>query len=324
MTTNEETQKSPIWWAIEESLLALEGQAVTQENKEETIQKIAGDLDEKGYNIFGSGGNMMSLRWAMDDMLEAGRPMLKDFNDSLSGFKLEDLGNPCHASYKLTDNLGVTWKEIKQSYKRDTLVDIFKETKLDLLVKKAKGLDVEGDLGIRLLIGEEVESQTIIERMEITQEKLDQVNADIAAEIAMRNKVVSLLEKVEGKSDEEKVKYLFDNEITEELIIEVAKIDQSAIDAAKKAIEEELKEKQRLAEEAAAKKKAEAEGPALEDITPEDMYNHIYAIREIMEFSDVEKEIRVMCEQSAVPKALVDIAISDPEKLDELEKQVEG
>jgi hypothetical protein len=38
----------------------------------------------------------------------------------------------------------------------------------------------------------------------------------------------------------------------------------------------------------------------------------------------VEKEIRVMCEQSSIPKALVDIAVSDPDKLDELEKAAEG
>ena len=54
------------------------------------------------------------------------------------------------------------------------------------------------------------------------------------------------------------------------------------------------------------------------------MLDHIEAIREIMEFSDQEKEIRVMCEQSAIPKALVEIAVSEPEKLDELEKQAEG
>jgi hypothetical protein len=89
-------------------------------------------------------------------------------------------------------------------------------------------------------------------------------------------------------------------------------------------MEEELKEKERLEAEAAAKKKAEAEGPALEDIAPEDMIDHIDAIREIMEFSDQEKEIRVMCEQSSIPKALVDIAVSEPDKLDELEKQAEG
>ena len=42
------------------------------------------------------------------------------------------------------------------------------------------------------------------------------------------------------------------------------------------------------------------------------------------ELSEEEKDIRVMCEQSAIPKALVDIAVSDPDKLDELEKQAEG
>ena len=40
--------------------------------------------------------------------------------------------------------------------------------------------------------------------------------------------------------------------------------------------------------------------------------------------SNEEKEIRVMCEQSAIPNALADIAVSEPEKLDELEKQAEG
>ena len=69
---------------------------------------------------------------------------------------------------------------------------------------------------------------------------------------------------------------------------------------------------------------AEAEGPSLEEISPEDMLDHIEALREIMEFSDVEKEIRVMAEQSGVPKALVDIVISDPDRLDELEAEAEG
>jgi len=31
-----------------------------------------------------------------------------------------------------------------------------------------------------------------------------------------------------------------------------------------------------------------------------------------------------MCEQSSIPEALVDIAISDPDKLDELEKKAGG
>jgi len=84
------------------------------------------------------------------------------------------------------------------------------------------------------------------------------------------------------------------------------------------------KEKQRLEEEAAARKKAEAAGPALEDIPPDEMLEYIASIRDIFEFSDQEKEIRVMCEQSSIPKALVDIAVSEPGRLDELEKAAQG
>jgi hypothetical protein len=104
----------------------------------------------------------------------------------------------------------------------------------------------------------------------------------------------------------------------------MAKVDPGDIDAVKQAMEEELKEKQRLAEEEAARKKKAAEGPALEDIPPDEMLEHIESIRDIMEFSDKEKEIRVMCEQSSIPKSLVDIAVSEPAKLDELEKKAEG
>ena len=136
--------------------------------------------------------------------------------------------------------------------------------------------------------------------------------------------MAKLLEAVEGKSNDEKVKHLLTNNVSEKLIIEMAKVDQGAIDGVKQAMEAELKEKQRLAEEEAARKKAEAAGPSLEDITPEEMLEHIEAIREIMEFSDVEKEIRVMCEQSSIPKALVDIAVSEPDRLDQLEKEAQG
>ena len=54
------------------------------------------------------------------------------------------------------------------------------------------------------------------------------------------------------------------------------------------------------------------------------MLEHIEAIREILDFSDQEKEIRVMCEQSGIPKALVEITISEPDKLDELEEKAEA
>ena len=101
-------------------------------------------------------------------------------------------------------------------------------------------------------------------------------------------------------------------------------LEKGTIDGVKKAMEEELKEKQRLEEEEAARKKAEAEGPSLEDIPSDELIDLIDSVREIMEFSDQEKEIRVMCEQSSIPKALVDIAVSEPDRLDELEKEAEG
>jgi tetrahydromethanopterin S-methyltransferase subunit G len=183
---------------------------------------------------------------------------------------------------------------------------------------------MQGDQGIRYLIEEEVDFQVIAKALDITDEKLDEVHEQIKAERAERARVAGLLEKVADKSNEEKVRHLFDNNVTEALIMEMAGVDRGVLDAVKQAMEDELKEKERLAAEEAERKKKEAEGPSLADISSEDMLDHIESIREIMEFSDQEKDIRVMCEQSAIPKALVDIAVSEPDKLDELEKKAEG
>jgi hypothetical protein len=210
--------------------------------------------------------------------------------------------------------------EIEKAVKRSkSIIESVENTRLNLLIAKAKGL--ADDKGIRLLIEEAVDFAVITRAMEITDEKLKQVNEQIKEERAEKARVVSLLEKVADKTKEEKTRYLFDNSVSEELIIEIAKVDQGVLDAVKKSMEEEMKEKQRLAEEEAARKKAEAEGPALENIKPEELLAYIESIREIMEFSDQEKEIRTMCEQSSIPKALVDIAVSEPDKLDELEKK---
>ncbi|MEJ2099056.1 MAG: hypothetical protein P8X68_03665 [Desulfobacterales bacterium] len=196
------------------------------------------------------------------------------------------------------------------------------KTKLDLLIAKAKGL--ADDDGIRLLIEEEVAREVITQAWGISEEKLKKVNTEMEKARAERERVAKLLEAVEGKSNEEKVKHLFANNVSEKLIIEMAKIEPDAINSVKQAMEAELKEKQRLEEEAAARRKEEAAGPALEEIPPDEMLEHIEALREIMEFSDKEKEIRVMCEQSSIPKCLVDIAVSEPERLDALEKEAEG
>ena len=322
MTTSDVSEKKPLWLLMEENILELESQDLSGEKLEASIQRIAGELDNAGYNVSHHGGNLLQLRWALNERSKVGRPFMKDFKTAIAALKLEDVADPYSATNKIINDIGKAWPKLKRSERRPDVIRIVEKTKLELLVAKAK--DMPGDEGIRLLIDEQVDPDKITSALDITGEKLEQVNSEIKKERAERERVTKLLESVEGKSDEEKVKHLFENNVSEELIIEMAKVDQDAIDGAKKAMEAELKEKQRLAEEEAARKKAEAEGPAMEDIPPEEMLDHIEAIREILEFSDQEKEIRVMCEQSGIPKALVDIAVSEPDKLDELEKQAEG
>ncbi len=321
MTTSDATEKKPLWLLIEENILELGSQDVSGENLEASIQRIAGQLDNAGYNVSHHGGNMLQLRWAMDEMRRVGRPLMKGFNAAIAALTLEDVADPYSATNKIISDIGKTFPKLKGSERRPDVIQIVEKTKLDLLIAKANGLP--DDEGIRFLIGEQVAPEVITNALEITEEKLEQVNTEMEKERAERARVAELLEAVEGKSDEEKVKHLFANNVSEKLIIEMAKVDQNAINVAKQAMEAELKEKQRLEEEAAARKKEAAAGPSLENIPPDEMLEHIEAIREILEFSDQEKEIRVMCEQSSIPKALVDIAVSEPDRLDELEKEAE-
>jgi len=322
MTTEKATKKKPLWLLIEEEFLALEPQDISGGAPEETIQRIAGNLDGKGYNVSKHGGHMVQLRFAAEDMRKVGRPLMKDFNDAIGAFTLDDVMDAYAASDKLVTDIGATWPKLKQAECRPVVIGFVEQRKLDLLIEKAKSLP--GDDGIELLINESVDFEVITSGLEITEEKLKEVNTAMEKRLAERKRVLGLLEVVKDKSDVEKVRHLFEKDVAEPLILELAGVDQSAIDGAKKAMEEEIKEKQRLAEEEAARKKAEAEGPSLDAMSPEEILGHIEAIREIMEFSDVEKEIRTMCEQSGLPKALVDIAVSDPAKLDELEKEAGG
>jgi hypothetical protein len=322
MATEEAAKMKPLWLAIEEELLALGSQGLSGEGSETVVHNIAGNLDGKGYNVSKHGGHLLQLRFALEDMRKVGNPLMEDFNAALNAPLLEDLLDQYAAADKLILDVGATWPRLKRSECRPEVIAFVEQRKLDLLIEKARGM--AGDEGIELLIDEKVDWGVITSRMEITEEKLKEVNTAMEKRAAERKRVLGLVEKVKDKSDEDKVRYLIDNNVAEPLILELGGVDQAAIDGAKKAMEEELKEKQRLAEEEAARKKKEAEGPALEDMAPDEMLAHIEAIREIMEFSDVEKEIRTMCEQSALPKALVDIAVSDPAKLDELEKQAGG
>jgi len=322
MTTSDAAEKKPLWLLIEENILELDSQGLSAENLEASIQRMAGELDNAGYNVSHHGGNMLQLRWAMNEAHKVGKPLMQDFNAAIEALTLEDVADPYSATDKLIGDIAKTWPKLKKSERRADVIRIVERTKLDLLIAKAK--DLPDDEGIRLLIEEKVDPDVITGGLDITGEKLQQVNSEMEKERAERKRVATLLEAVDGKSNEEKVKHLFKNNVSEQLIIEMAKVDQDAINSAKQAMEAELKEKQRLEEEAAAKKKEAAAGPPLEEIPPDEMLQHIEAIREIMEFSDQEKEIRVMCEQSSIPKCLVDIAVSEPDRLDVLEKEAEG
>jgi hypothetical protein len=322
MTTSNATEKKPLWLQIEENILGLDSQDLSGAKFEESVQRIAGELDNAGFNVSHHGGNLLQLRWALNETRKVGRPLMEDINAAISAYTLEDVADPYLATNTLISDIGKTWPELKKSERRSDVIQMVEKTKLDLFIAKAK--ELPGDEGIRLLIEDKVAPEVITSAMDITEEKLQQVNTQMEEERAERARAETLLGKVEGKPNEEKVKHLIENNVAEELIIEMAGVDQSAIDAVKQAMEEELKEKQRLAEEEAARKKEAAAGPSLENIPSDEMLDYIESIREIMEFSDQEKEIRVMCEQSSIPKSLVDIAVSEPEKLDELEKAAEG
>lgn len=322
MTLSDVFEEIPFWLVLEEKILALDSADFSDEKLEQTIQRIAEELDEAEYNVSGHGGNMLKLRWAVEKRCEAGEPLLKDLNAAVDALTLESASDPYAASSQLIDSLHATWPELKIAAQRADVVQIVEKTRLNLLIAKAKSM--AGDARIRYLLEENVAHGTIISEMGISDKDLEKVLDAIKKEQAEKNRVMTLLEAVDGKGSQEKVRHLIDNNVAEALILELGGFERGDIDAVKKSMEEELKEKQRLAEEEAARKKAEAEGPSLEDIPSDQMIDLIDSIREIMEFSDEEKEIRVMCEQSAIPKALVDIAVSDPDKLDELEKNAEG
>ncbi len=322
MTTTHGTDNEPLWLAIERKIRDLGSQALAGDDLESAIRKVAKELDDDGYSVSRNAGAMMDLRKAMAARARVGRPMMEDLDQAFQAFTLEEVRDPYVATLKLARELGETWPRLKEFERRAHIQRIIEGIKLDLQVEKAKSLEL--DPGIRYLIQEEIEPQVIIERMEIDQETFDQVLAAVEAERAERARVRGLLEDVEDKPTEEQIRHLINKDVAEELIVEMAGVEQSAVDDVKKAMEEEIREQERKKAEAAAKKAAEAAGPPIEEIEPDEMLEHIEAIRDIMEFSDKEEEIRTMCEQSMVPKALVDVAISDPDKLDELEEKAEA
>jgi len=320
--TSAASATKPLWLSIETKIADLGSPDFDDSAKEATVHKIAGALDGEGFNVSRNAGNMLMLRRAVDARQKVGRPLLTDFNAATEALSLDNVANPIQATIAFVHQVGADWPDFKEMDKRADLRNHIDAVRLDLLVAKAGELG--GDQGIRYLLENEVVEATILERLEIDDAKLQSVKEAIAAELAEIERVKGLLAKVDGQDDVARTKHLITNDVSDASIIEIAGIGQDFIDQAKKAMEEEIKEKERLAAEAEAAKKAAAEGPKLEDIPADEMLEHIEAIREIMEFSDDPAEITAMCEQSNLPKALVEIAVSDADKLDELEAAAEG
>ncbi|MCP4682553.1 MAG: hypothetical protein GY864_09490, partial [Desulfobacterales bacterium] len=182
MGTSETAEKKPFWLLIEENILGLDSQDLSGENLEASIQRIAGELDNAGYNVSHHGGNMLQLRWAMNEAHKVGKPLLNDLNTAIAALTLDDVTDPYFVTNKLISDIGETWPILKKSECRPDIIQIVEETKLDLLITKAKGLS--GDEGIRLLIEEQVASEVITRALDITGEKLEQVNTELENELA--------------------------------------------------------------------------------------------------------------------------------------------
>ena len=322
MPENRNEGKEPLWMLIEKQIQKHTDDDFTEANSLATSRKIAEELDKTGYNVSKHGGNWMQLTAAVKARNRVGRPFMQDFNQAVSALGLGDMKDTYTTAMKIIADLGRDWPSFLASEHRADVDEIVGNKKIELMIARAK--ELSGEPGVRYLISESFEPQAIMEALGISEEEYKSVKSKVDAELAEKARVQELFAAVEDASEEDKIKHLLNKNAADELITEIGGIEQSAIDAVKKAMEEELAEKKRKEEELAAKKAAEAAGPALEDIDSDEMLEYIEGIREVQEFSDVEKDIRTMCEQSSIPKALVDIAISDPDKLDELEKEAGG
>jgi hypothetical protein len=322
MPENSYEGKEPLWMLIEKQIQKYTEEDFTEAKRFATARKIAGELDKTGYNVSKDGGNWIQLIAALEARNRVGRPFMQDFNQAVSALGIADIKDTYATAMKIIRDLGRDWPSFLASKHRADVDEIVANKKIELVIARAK--ELRGEPGIRYLISESFEPQAIMEALRVSEEEYKSIKSKVDAELVEKARVQGLLDAVLDASEKDKIKHLLNNNAADELIREIGGIEQSAIDAVRMAMEEELAEKKRKEEELAAKKAAESAGPALEDIGSDDMLKYIEGIREILEFTDVEKDIRTMCGQSSIPNALVDIAISDPDKLDELEKAAGG
>ena len=322
MAENRVEGKEPLWLLIEKQIPKYKDDDFSDAKIMETTKKIAADLDKSGYNVSKSGGNWLQLQTVIDKRKIVGKPLIKDFDKAIDALVLDDIEDTYATAMGIINTLGKDFPYFLVSENRSEVEGIVREKRIELVSAKAKGLDKEA--GIRLLIAEKFDSKNIIEIMGASESEYNEVQAKVDAELKEIKRVEDLLSSSAETSEKERITLLINEDVADELIIDIGGFEQTALDSVKKDMEAELAEKKRKEEELAAQKAAEAAGPSLDDISPEDMLEYIEGLREILDFADSENDIRIMSEQSSIPKALVEIAVSDPDKLDELEKAAEG
>lgn len=322
MPENHIDGKEPLWLLIEKEIQHCQAGEFSEANRLVTAKKIAATIDQTGYNVSGSGGNWLQLNTAINARNSVGRPFMDDYDQAIGALTLDNTTDAHSTARGIVTDLGKDWQFFVKSENRPDVDELVRLRRVELAIARAKELG--GEQGIRFLISESFAPQDITEIMGASDNEYKSVKAKVDAELAEIERVKGLLAAMSDASDQDKIKHLLAENVAGDLIIQVGGFDQAALETGKVAMEAELAEKKRQEEELAAQKAAEAAGPSLDQISNEDMLQYIEGLREILEFAGDEKEIRVMCEQSSVPKALVEIAVSEPDKLDELEQKAEG
>jgi len=322
MPENHIEGQKPLWLLIESEIQNYKDGDFSDANSLETSKKIATTIDETGYNVSKSAGNWLQLQTAVEARNTVGRPFISDFDQAVAALTLDEIQDTYFTSMGIMNNLGKDWPAFIKSENRSDVENIVQNKRIELVTAKAKELG--GEEGLRFLIAESFEPPKIVEIMGVSEDEYKTVKAKVDAELAEVQRVKDLVASVAEASDDDKIKHLLNENVADELILDIGGFEQSVLDKVKKAMEAELAEKKKKEEEIAAQKAAEAAGPSMDDISSDDMLEYIEGLREILDFADSEDDIRIMSEQSSIPKALVEIAVNEPDKLDELEKQAEG
>ena len=109
MAAQAAADKRPLWLMIEDEILQLTSNDLSDGNVEQTIQRTAKALDGTGVNVSQNAGNVLQLRRAVDARIKVGRPLLQDFNGAVSALSLEDVADIRAAAWKINCEVGEAW-----------------------------------------------------------------------------------------------------------------------------------------------------------------------------------------------------------------------